>query len=432
MSISRGALAGAILRAWLVACAGVPGGAAMAGDGPSFLGLGGLPDGVPGSRAYDVTADGTMVVGVAQSEDGPVAFRWSVSGGMVALGDLPGGTYSSVATAISVSGAVVVGFSQSSNGEEAFRWTHGSGMQGLGDFPGAPFGSKATDVSANGSRIVGWGTPASGKLEAFIWSQQFGIVGLGDLPGGIHSSRAMGISGGGTHACGWGNSGPIGVNEAFLWTENGGLVGLGFMPEAFLPGSQAFDISFDGQVIVGAGWAALGYQAYRREGAGPMVALGDLPGGGTQPYSIAFAVSDDGTTVVGTGSTVLGQEAFIWTASGGMRNLRLVLEQDFDLDLAGWILREARSASITGTIITGWGSHDGLEEAFLANLTPSATGCPADINGDGLIGLNDLLAVLGAMGPCPDCDQCIADLDGDCDVDSSDLSALLALWGACP
>lgn len=431
MSITRDAAAGAVLRACTIMCAGLPGGAAMAGEGPSFLGLGGLPDGLPGSRAYDLTPDGAMVVGVAQSEDGPVAFRWTASGGMVALGDLPGGTFSSAATAISTSGGVVVGLSQSTNGEEAFRWSQVTGMQGLGDLPPAPFGSKATDVSANGQRIVGWGTPGPGKLEAFIWSQQHGLIGLGDLPGGLHSSRAMGISGDGTKVCGWGNSGPIGVNEAFLWTENDGIVGLGFLPNAFLQGSQATDISFDGQVIVGAGWASLGYQAFRKEGSGPMVALGDLPGGGTQPYSVAFAVSEDGGTVVGTSSTDLGQEAFIWTASEGLRNLRLVLEQEFGLNLTGWILREARSTSLLGTKVTGWGSHDGHEEAFLVNLTMRPSNCPSDIDGDGEIGLGDLLAVLSATGPCADCDQCDADIDGDCDVDSLDVAAVLAAWGAC-
>ncbi len=377
-----------------------------------------------------MTPDGAMVVGVAQSKDGPVAFRWREVTGMVALGDLPGGAYSSAAIAISASGTVVVGVSSSANGDEAFRWSAAVGMQGLGDLPAGPFGSKATDVSANGQRIVGWGTPGAGQLEAFIWQQQFGLVPIGDLPGGQYSSRAMGVSGNGASVCGWGNSGPIGVNEAFLWTENGGMVGLGFIPDAFLPGSQAMDISFDGQVIVGAGWASLGYQAFRRAAGGPMEALGDLPGGGTQPYSIAFAVSDAGNAVVGTGSTDLGQEAFIWTASGGLRNLRLVLTDDFGLDLTGWILREARSASISGTIVTGWGIHDGNEEAFLADLTPLAP-CPADVNGDGLIGLNDLLEVLGAMGPCANCDQCDADVDGDCDVDIADLNLVLVGWGLC-
>lgn len=51
---------------------------------------------------------------------------------------------------------------------------------------------------------------------------------------------------------------------------------------------------------------------------------------------------------------------------------------------------------------------------------------PADVNGDGVIGLADLIAVLAAWGPC---EACPADVDGDGEVSFADLTTVLAAWG---
>ncbi len=58
---------------------------------------------------------------------------------------------------------------------------------------------------------------------------------------------------------------------------------------------------------------------------------------------------------------------------------------------------------------------------------------PEDLDGDGRVGVGDLLALLGAWGACPSCDDpasCPADLDGDCSVGLADLLLLLAAWGS--
>lgn len=48
-----------------------------------------------------------------------------------------------------------------------------------------------------------------------------------------------------------------------------------------------------------------------------------------------------------------------------------------------------------------------------------------DLDGDGIVGFTDLVALLAAWGPCPGCP---ADLDGDGEVTFDDLVALLANW----
>jgi hypothetical protein len=57
--------------------------------------------------------------------------------------------------------------------------------------------------------------------------------------------------------------------------------------------------------------------------------------------------------------------------------------------------------------------------------------CAGDLNCDGDVDVFDLLILLGAWGPCPDCPKspCPADLNGDCSVDVFDLLVLLGEWG---
>jgi len=55
-----------------------------------------------------------------------------------------------------------------------------------------------------------------------------------------------------------------------------------------------------------------------------------------------------------------------------------------------------------------------------------------DLDGDGIVGIMDLLGMLAAWGPCADCgtpQACQADLDGDCSVGILDLLSLLGGWG---
>ena len=57
---------------------------------------------------------------------------------------------------------------------------------------------------------------------------------------------------------------------------------------------------------------------------------------------------------------------------------------------------------------------------------------PSDLNGDGIVGMVDFLALLGAWGSCSDCgtpQACPADFDGDCSVGILDLLVLLGNWG---
>jgi outer membrane protein assembly factor BamB len=54
--------------------------------------------------------------------------------------------------------------------------------------------------------------------------------------------------------------------------------------------------------------------------------------------------------------------------------------------------------------------------------------CDGDVDGDGVVGFDDLLLVLAEWGPCPGCPE---DIDGDDEVGFPDLLIVLAEWGDC-
>ena len=60
---------------------------------------------------------------------------------------------------------------------------------------------------------------------------------------------------------------------------------------------------------------------------------------------------------------------------------------------------------------------------------PVDAGQSADVNGDGLVDINDLFEVIEAWGCCPFPPQaCPADINGDVLVDFDDLVLVLANW----
>jgi hypothetical protein len=75
------------------------------------------------------------------------------------------------------------------------------------------------------------------------------------------------------------------------------------------------------------------------------------------------------------------------------------------------------------------GGRNGAQgEGLLTISCAAAPACPADLDGSGTVDVFDLLALLGAWGPCAGCP---ADLDGSGSVDVFDLLALLGAWGDC-
>jgi len=110
----------------------------------------------------------------------------------------------------------------------------------------------------------------------------------------------------------------------------------------------------------------------------------------------------------------------------GIVTLMRSIDPGLTPDELGQILRDtAVDMQVPGfDDATGYGRVDAL-----AALN-EALGNPADLDGDGTVGINDFLLLLAAWGPCPGPpDPCPADLDGDGTVGITDFLDLLANWG---
>jgi probable HAF family extracellular repeat protein len=209
-----------------------------------------------------------VVVGVAENAAGQQrAFRWTASGGMQDLGTLPGGNYSA-AYDVSADGAVVVG----SAGGRAFRWTPWSRMQDLGTLGGSE--SVALGVSANGRVVVGLARNAAGQARAFRWTASSGMQDLGTLGG--RDSLAYAVSADGAVVVGWAGG------RAFRWTASDGMKDLNTTFACLLTNGSvliyANAISPDGRYIVGQGYnAATGrYEAFLLDTQAPLSPNGDV------------------------------------------------------------------------------------------------------------------------------------------------------------
>jgi probable HAF family extracellular repeat protein len=348
----------------------------------SFSGLGVL-SGDTYSHASGISGDGLTVVGTSypnSSATEPIrAFRWTASGGMVAIGDLPGGVVRSEAYDVSYDGSVIVGGSSSANSYngdptyyEPFRWTAAGGMQGLGFLPNATTPSgRGSGVSTDGSVVAGFSATENGP-RAFRWTQAGGMINLGSLPGaGFNpSGGASDISADGSVVVGLDR---ISSNRtAFRWTAGTGMQSLGTLPGAGNMGRELYSnaqaVSADGLTVVGDGYSSNGSEGFRWTSAGGMVGLGDLPGGFFQ--SSAYGVSANGTVIVGSGNTSNGSRAFRWDPVNGMKSIEeLLIAEGLASSLVGWQLSAAVDVSADGRTIVGTGDGPGGTRAWIATLT---------------------------------------------------------------
>jgi len=337
-----------------------------------FQALGFLPGGSL-SEAFDVSADGSVVVGSGRSGNQPLgeAFRWTTSEGMVGLGSLSPFLRYSEARAVSADGSVIAGATRSPVSiTEAFYFTQGKGMVGIGFLPGLNL-SQAFDVEVSPSgEIVVVGVSRLVFKEAFRWTKATGMVGLGrgvDL--GFDQSRALAVSRDGQKVAGF--FGEIGSpsREAFRYSVTSStLAPLGCLPRGSI--SDGNDVSANGTVLAGASGFAdaggSGMQGFLATAGNPdLHALGFLPGASS---SEALAVSSDGKVVVGRSGDGATSRAFIWDPENGIRDVQVLLSAA-GIATTGWQLLSATGIADDGKTLVGSGINpEGLREAFLAKL----------------------------------------------------------------
>jgi hypothetical protein len=105
---------------------------------------------------------------------------------------------------------------------------------------------------------------------------------------------------------------------------------------------------------------------------------------------------------------------------GASRVLVEVQQMDRFLDEQGNQLKENSHP------FTGFFSRDDLVRILSASID-CGSGCPADLDGDGSVSVQDLIVVILAFGT----DDAAADIDGNGIVDAADIVALITSWGEC-
>jgi probable HAF family extracellular repeat protein len=343
-----------------------------------FLGLGDLPGGSHISHAYRMSADAGTVVGFSSSgrEHWGEPFQWTLQGGIQDLGDVPGeDRHEGVAFDVSADGAVIVGQTNRKKHIEAFRWTPNDGIVHLGTLGGKEWVySSARGVSGDGAVIVGESPSQRTGMrpEAFRWTAEDGMQPLvEDFDPDLHPLVGWDTSRDGSVVVGVADT-PEGF-EAYRWTETDGLLGLGHLYEQRASWARA--VSADGTTIVGKAQALhdgrIVEVSMRWTGEEGMVELGDLFG----PYgSEAWGVSADGSVIVGTEGTRGGTTPFIGDIEHGERDLVKVLTEDYGLDLGDWHLISAQDVSDDGLTIVGTGGNpNGNTEAWIAHIPEPAS-----------------------------------------------------------
>jgi probable HAF family extracellular repeat protein len=317
----------------------------------SFEGLGGHTGTYCQNSAFDVSADGTTVVGNNNWDTEVWGFVWKKETGMVILPGLPLAAPASGGGGANANGTIVGGAILNEEGDVvAARWTLTEGFwvpEVLGDLPGGQDFSGSNCLSYDGSVAVGFANSSLGTV-ACRWSQQPNDQGelvwvpqaLGDLPGGEYNSQAYGCSADGSVVVGWSETGSN-ARRAFRWTPGIGMVNLGVIGRGVW--SEGWACSADGSVVVGGTDVKNQIVAFRWTAAKGMVSLGILPGG---KASRALAVSPDGSIIVGLGSTKnQGNKAIIWDSANGMRRIDQVLAAH-NVPTNGWNLFRANGIAI--------------------------------------------------------------------------------------
>lgn len=320
----------------------------------SFMSLG-FVDGRD-SRALAISGDGTTVVGWTNTFD--KAFVWSQINGMVPVSAISGSTEFAVLWDVSNDGSIASGSSSTDCcGRLAATWTSATGMVDFDKSDDTFFSSRdnGLGISDDGRTVVGYHQPVSGPNRPLVWKDGILVTPAAIPIGSIINS----VSADGSKMVGEGPGG-------FIWSESDGYQLLGGIPGG-TGNSSAKRISGDGTTVVGDAGIGTHTEAFRWTAADGMMSLGLLAG---LSGSIAFDVSANGEIIVGSGYGG-GRTAFIWDAQNGIRSLQDVLQTDYNVDLTGWDLTDARGVSYNGNLIAGFGTNpDGRTESWVVNLTP--------------------------------------------------------------
>jgi hypothetical protein len=120
--------------------------------------------------------------------------------------------------------------------------------------------------------------------------------------------------------------------------------------------------------------------------------------------------------------------AYVFVRSGGVwqEQQKITASDGETNDHFGNSVSISGGSAIVGAVVddTPAGSESG--SAYCYSLLALS---PGDVNGDGEVDVDDLVAVILGWGTCADCAACDADVNSDCTVDVDDLIVVILNWG---
>jgi len=260
---------------------------------------------VAGGSIVAVSDDGSVVAGnvIDPSNNKQTAAIWTQAGGWHMLGGLPGGSCDfllSSAYDISGDGTTVVGLGWSGCSGRGFRWTAATGMQELQNL--ANGGNRCSAISGDGSMMGGFAQGTFNRTPAYWTPNLAGFVLDPNFQGEVY-----GFSENGTLSVGTLYQGSTqGVFEAFLRNNvTGAITNIGGIHSNWA--SAASDLSENGFVIVGFDYIGLSRQAWVWTAFDGIKTLDqrliDLGITGAPQTYTCSAVSDDGNVIVGAAAS---------------------------------------------------------------------------------------------------------------------------------
>jgi len=371
----------------------------------------GVPPGHSRSVVFDISADGSTVVGTARLPSSPFrrGFVWN-DGQLQLLATGPDGPGSNGegVSRVSADGLVIIGTDSQGRG---IRWINGAVE--LADPPSGNWaGTGPSAISESGSIIY----PPSYIYEGGAWTSLQFLTTVFDCSD--DGATALGIM-------------PTQNGPAF-WAIRlaDGSVLVPPVPAA-PPGTSAGRLSADGQVFVG----DLGGTAMRwRRGESEYEYFDFTPALGWMTH--VASISDDAQIVVGSASGGIspeglfglngpvsgGSPAMIWHADRGGRSIANVLRQ-LGVDTSGWQLLGAAGCSRDGLTIAGTGLNpQGMVEGWRVTL-PGIPASP-DFDNSRLVDVADIFAFLTAWFS----GDGLADFNLDGQIDVPDIFHFLQFW----
>jgi len=273
------------------------------------------PTVIPGGDVVAVSDDGTVLAGnfFDGTVGATVAGRWTQATGWQSIGWL--GVCGSYSTAYDISGdgSTIVGFAWNGCSGRGFRWTEATGMQELMNLAGG--NNRASAISGDGSAIGGFAQGTFNRTPAFWDASTAGeVIDVNDL-GEVFGFDEDGGTSVGTYLF---PGQP--VSGAFVRDQvTGAMTELGSLDPNWI--GNAMDISEDGSVVVGFDVNGVNRKAWVWTSNDGMISLAarlEAAGvTGLDPLHVCRAVSDDGTVVVGGGADPaggpFGTKGFIWS-----------------------------------------------------------------------------------------------------------------------